>query len=319
MERRQVELRALHRRLLLRTDLSVSDLRAICLPASKHDLPPGHGTRRAICGVVGAFIVLLLAIVLAVPNLQDEILRSAFESRCVVANNFLLMEASRTETDCESVCVGVDAAHELHAPTRAQFAMLAYASRPVVVRGAAADWSALRVFSPAFFRSVYEAYPDAYRAIESDCQFFPFRTEFSTLRDALNMDPDRVSLVPDTKPWYIGWSNCDPRVAEELRRHYQRPEFLPEDISATDWIFMGGPGPGAAMHLDYVSRPSWQAQISGSKTWRLAPPPECEQLCSSFNLTVNKGDIVLIDTNQWYHDTFVNPGELSITIGSEYG
>ncbi|CAB3374487.1 Hypothetical predicted protein [Cloeon dipterum] len=229
------------------------------------------------------------------------------------------MEASRTETDCESVCVGVDAAHELHAPTRAQFAMLAYASRPVVVRGAAADWSALRVFSPAFFRSVYEAYPDAYRAIESDCQFFPFRTEFSTLRDALNMDPDRVSLVPDTKPWYIGWSNCDPRVAEELRRHYQRPEFLPEDISATDWIFMGGPGPGAAMHLDYVSRPSWQAQISGSKTWRLAPPPECEQLCSSFNLTVNKGDIVLIDTNQWYHDTFVNPGELSITIGSEYG
>ncbi|CAB3374488.1 Hypothetical predicted protein [Cloeon dipterum] len=159
------------------------------------------------------------------------------------------MEASRTETDCESVCVGVDAAHELHAPTRAQFAMLAYASRPVVVRGAAADWSALRVFSPAFFRSVYEAYPDAYRAIESDCQFFPFRTEFSTLRDALNMDPDRVSLVPDTKPWYIGWSNCDPRVAEELRRHYQRPEFLPEDISATDWIFMGGPGPGAAMHV----------------------------------------------------------------------
>lgn len=27
---------------------------------------------------------------------------------------------------------------------------------------------------------------------------------------------------------------------------------------------------------------------------------------------------VLIDTNQWYHDTSIDPGEISITIGSEY-
>lgn len=27
---------------------------------------------------------------------------------------------------------------------------------------------------------------------------------------------------------------------------------------------------------------------------------------------------VLIDTNQWYHDTHINPGQISITIGSEY-
>jgi hypothetical protein len=49
-------------------------------------------------------------------------------------------------------------------------------------------------------------------------------------------------------------SNCDPRVGEELRRHYQRPPFLPEqaDTSATDWIFMGGPGPGASMHVSII-------------------------------------------------------------------
>lgn len=27
---------------------------------------------------------------------------------------------------------------------------------------------------------------------------------------------------------------------------------------------------------------------------------------------------VVIDTNQWYHATYIHPGEISITIGSEY-
>ena len=28
--------------------------------------------------------------------------------------------------------------------------------------------------------------------------------------------------------------------------------------------------------------------------------------------------LVVIDTNQWYHATYIHPGEVSITIGSEY-
>ena len=27
---------------------------------------------------------------------------------------------------------------------------------------------------------------------------------------------------------------------------------------------------------------------------------------------------VVLDTNQWYHATYIHPGEISITIGSEY-
>ncbi len=40
-----------------------------------------------------------------------------------------------------------------------------------------------------------------------------------------------------------------------------------------------------------MQRPSWQAQISGSKTWHLLPPPECEKECTAINITVQKGDI----------------------------
>ena len=86
-----------------------------------------------------------------------------------------------------------------------------------------------------------------------------------------------------------------------------------------------------------VELPSWQAQLSGKKTWTLTPPPECEHVCQPFNVTVNRGDIskpvapisydhayyyalptVVVDTNKWYHQTYIHPGNISITIGSEY-
>ena len=46
-------------------------------------------------------------------------------------------------------------------------------------------------------------------------------------------------------------SNCDPAIREELRTHYQLPYFLPSqsETSDQDWIFMGGPGPGAQIHV----------------------------------------------------------------------
>lgn len=46
-------------------------------------------------------------------------------------------------------------------------------------------------------------------------------------------------------------SNCDDRVGRVLRRHYDRPYFLPEtsENKNVDWIFMGSPGYGAHMHV----------------------------------------------------------------------
>lgn len=40
-------------------------------------------------------------------------------------------------------------------------------------------------------------------------------------------------------------------VTEVLRKHYQRPYFLPPDAEAKrlDWIFMGSKGYGAPMHV----------------------------------------------------------------------
>lgn len=46
-------------------------------------------------------------------------------------------------------------------------------------------------------------------------------------------------------------SNCDSSAANELRKHYKIPYFLPDtsESSKTDWVFMGCPGYGAHLHV----------------------------------------------------------------------
>lgn len=53
---------------------------------------------------------------------------------------------------------------------------------------------------------------------------------------------------------YIGWSNCHDAVAKVLRKYYSKPYFLPKSAenNAVDWIFMGGPGDGAQMHVNII-------------------------------------------------------------------
>ncbi|KAJ3640192.1 hypothetical protein Zmor_003506 [Zophobas morio] len=186
---------------------------------------------------------------------------------------------------------------------------------PVVVMDGAKYWTAQKNFSFDFFKKLYQTSDDSV-----SCQFFPYKTEFSSLLEALEMDPKRARLESGQKPWYIGWSNCNDEAGKILRQYYDVPYFLPntsENI-ALNWIFMGGPGQGAHMHVDNVQFPSWQAQLRGRKLWRLAPPPECYYKCQEMEITVEAGEIIVVDTNRWYHQTFILPGEISITIGSEF-
>lgn len=107
------------------------------------------------------------------------------------------------------------------------------------------------------------------------------------------MSDRRARLEAGTAPWYVGWSNCNDRAGQWLRQHYTRPYFLSEmsENIALTWIFMGGPGNGAHMHVDNVVYPSWQAQLSGTKLWTLMPPPECLYQCQKHNVIVNPGEI----------------------------
>ena len=71
------------------------------------------------------------------------------------------------------------------------------------------------------------------------------------------------------------------KVQTKLRKHYERPKFLPDDSesSSLDWIFMGGSGTGAMMHVslfftlmhnkNYLERRNSGADLGFFKRWLL--------------------------------------------------
>ncbi|KAF2885010.1 hypothetical protein ILUMI_21184, partial [Ignelater luminosus] len=225
----------------------------------------------------------------------------------------------REPENCD-ICIGVDHVNKVQNISPADFEDHYVAKgRPVVITDGTKGWSAVNTFTFEFFKELYQkTNRDGFS--KTECQFFPYKTEFKSLEEALNMSSARSRLELGTLPWYIGWSNCNDEAGKILRKHYDRPYFLPEKSEniALNWIFMGGPGFGAHMHVDNVQYPSWQAQLRGQKIWKLAPPPECFYKCHELQVTVAPGEIIVVDTNRWYHQTYIPPGDISITIGAEF-
>ncbi|KAL7291432.1 hypothetical protein TKK_0015017 [Trichogramma kaykai] len=239
--------------------------------------------------------------------------RTLDQDKCLIESPPLAKQIFRPAQDC-SICQdvhGIDRLSQIH--PREFEDRYAYSARPVVISDATANWTAMQSFSYEFFKSLYGER-------EANCQFFPYKTEFRNLREVFNMSESRARLEAGAKAWYVGWSNCDEAIGATLRRHYDRPYFLPDtsESERTDWIFMGSPGYGAPMHVDDVEYPSWQAQIRGRKRWILEPPRECHYSCERLEIVVEPGEIIVLDTNKWYHQTRIVSEDISITIGAEY-
>jgi len=220
-------------------------------------------------------------------------------------------------------CVNVTAVPELERGiTHDEFVeKYAFTSHPVLIRGGVEHWDAVKTFSFPFFQALYNDVigKDHIQDAMDTCNFFKYQSGYDTLGAALNQSYQEA--MSGKRSWYVGWANCRDRTVKEVfRRLYTKPEFLPPDSleSHTDWVFMGLPGPGAEMHHDAILEPSWQAQVQGTKRWNLQPAPECADVCASFQVEVRSGDIIVVDTHRWFHQTTVLGDEMSITIGSEY-
>ncbi|KYM77411.1 JmjC domain-containing protein 4 [Atta colombica] len=234
-------------------------------------------------------------------------------SKCWITTPSFVQKLFRPPQDC-SICQDVQQVDKLSAVDPTIFEQrYAYSGKPVVISDAMTNWTAPTVFSFSFFKTLYHGE-------EANCQFFPYKTEFQSLQDVFDMSADRAMMEKGTTPWYVGWSNCDEKIGIILREHYQRPYFLPATAESkkTDWIFMGSNGYGAPMHVDDVDYPSWQAQIKGEKLWILDPPRECHYTCKRLEVIVHTGEIIVLDTNRWYHQTKIISDDMSITIGAEY-
>lgn len=155
-------------------------------------------------GLMGALLALTIGVALFSYGvcLNSEMVTS----KCLVRNNYIIMEATRPRTKCERVCSGITGAVELSANiSQEEFGRWAYLSRPLVVRGGAAHWPALDKLTVGFLQSLYNSIEGSYEAVAEDCQFLPFRSEFLDLRSALAMHPARAAARPGSKHWYFGW------------------------------------------------------------------------------------------------------------------
>lgn len=146
----------------------------------------------------------LCAIIAVVAAVIVEDWSNIVASRCLVSNNYFVMEVTRPLSNC-SMCEHVSGFIGLRNPTRAEFARYAYSGSPLIVHNATASWAALHTFDFDFFKDVYSNTRGAHRAVEEECQFFPFRTGFASLRDVFNMPEERVRQLNGSRSWYIGW------------------------------------------------------------------------------------------------------------------
>jgi hypothetical protein len=269
------------------------------------------------------FIIFLVLALLAAATYEYGLIASAVNYflgiRCIVPNNYFVWEATRPVSDC-SFCTNITKPIILGNVTREEFAPFAYSSKPIVIKQAFLHWPAMKYFNFNFFKELYSSISDSYKSVDEECQFLHFKSNFISIRDVFEMSEARINNKPGEESWYVGWGNCHPQILSEMRRYYPKPHFLPEscEIPSKEYVFMGYDD-GATMHLDFINRLMWQAQLKGSKTWHLLPPPECEDVCSQLSFLVEPGDAVLVDTRVWYHGTIITPGEFSLSVQSEYG
>ncbi|ESO08789.1 hypothetical protein HELRODRAFT_190606 [Helobdella robusta] len=258
-------------------------------------------------------VVFIVYLLLSEEELVSDLLFGYKNDQCLIP---VFTSLLLPPVDC-SLCRNVKSVQKLSGISREDFEKVyAYTGRPVIVTDATLNWTATKTFSYDYFSDLYLKSTSTNQSIK--CQFFPYGTNFDNLTDFLSRG---LGNNDNKVPWYVGWGNCDSDVSDELRQHYSKPYFLPEysESSRLDWIFIGQPGFGAPMHLDNVGNPSWQAQIRGSKLWTLEPPYECYLECDwSVQVVVNPGEIIVLDTNVWYHGTKIVGDDISITIGSEY-
>ncbi|KAL1492758.1 hypothetical protein ABEB36_010962 [Hypothenemus hampei] len=171
-----------------------------------------------------------------------------FSENCIIDMPDAIRKILRQPEYCE-ICVDVYKVDKISSISPTEF-LENYVKKvhPVVVTDGAVNWSARSIFNFKFFKEYFHKF-EIKKHSDKNCQFFPYHTEFRSLREAFNVSESRALSNEKEKPWYIGWNNCNDEAGRYLRQFYERPYFLSNltESLALSWIFMGGPGPGAHM------------------------------------------------------------------------
>ena len=124
-------------------------------------------------------------------------------SPCTIDNSLFVLEAARPITDCK-MCEGITEVPKLSGLTVETFVdKFAFSSKPLVVKDATTNWTAMHEFSYEYFRKLYSEAKSALNETYEECLFFQYKTEFHSLSEVFNISKERVEFKAE--PWYVGW------------------------------------------------------------------------------------------------------------------
>lgn len=231
-----------------RKDISLEDLEEAYKKSIKVESFFSFSDGKNVIFMYGVLLMVLLF--LATPALV-YLFEYILSTRCFVPMGCLSWEVGRPISSCRR-CSGLQAPVVLEGSVaRGDFEPFAYSSQPIIVKGAARHWEAIKSLNYSFLKDIYQRVPGAIDSVIDDCQFLHFKSNFVTLREVFQTVKGEEPLDDGTK-WYVGWNNCHPRIMKYIRKLYPYPPlpFLPEDaeLSATDFVFLGY-DQGAIMHV----------------------------------------------------------------------
>lgn len=175
--------------------------------------------KRATCFVLTSVVFGLLGILCAVGALlyQQEFVthQSLFQFAqyvidfdlekdvCLFPYPEIVLDMFRPPVNC-SVCKEVHGVDRVSSLTKEEFVRkYAYTARPVVVTDGTKNWTAPQYFSFNYFKSIYGPESPVMISEDQKCQFFPYQTSFSSLKEVFNMSEKDANMKGKT--WYIGW------------------------------------------------------------------------------------------------------------------
>jgi hypothetical protein len=145
--------------------------------------------------------------------------------------------------------------------------------KPVIIRGGIKDWKAIKLWSPAYFTSLYHNKEVSISIFGED--------KLQKYSKKVNMQ-EAIQLICNNKKkerYYLGthYSQCD--ISEEFRellRDFELPSYAETDKKYTSNLWFGQANHATILHFDFSH--NFLAQIMGRKYIRLFSPHDSAYL-----------------------------------------
>ena len=162
-------------------------------------LSPREHLIRELLNVVTLVLYRALPCLLVLLYVLQRLESLWYEHPCLLPRIVPYGEVTLPVADCD-ICSNMSEVPAIENVTVAFFLNeYAYSSRPVLMKGAAKDWPATRLFSYEYFRQLYSQNPQTVH----HGQFFAYSSNIESLDEFMSMSSDRASMKTET--WYIGW------------------------------------------------------------------------------------------------------------------